>query len=94
VEASLKALLEPIFEADFQPVSYGFRPNRPAQDTIAEIPHKSTRGYEWVLEADIAWNWYLPRWLNWLPRLDASRNIPVKPAHHEPGGLVFAGSRR
>jgi uncharacterized membrane protein YdfJ with MMPL/SSD domain/pimeloyl-ACP methyl ester carboxylesterase len=39
------------------------------------------------------WNWYLPRWLNWLPRLDASRNIPVEPAHHGPG-LVLAGNRQ
>ena len=39
VQASLKLVLEPIFEADFQPCSYGFRPNRRAQDAIAEIHH-------------------------------------------------------
>jgi RNA-directed DNA polymerase len=53
VQASLKAVLEPIFEADFQPCSYGFRPNRRAQDAIAEIQFHGTRGYHWVLEADI-----------------------------------------
>ncbi len=37
VQAALKLVLEPIFEADFLPVSYGFRPNRRAQDAIAEI---------------------------------------------------------
>lgn len=37
VQASLKAVLEPIFEADFLPCSYGFRPNRRAHDAIAEI---------------------------------------------------------
>jgi retron-type reverse transcriptase len=37
VQASLKAVLEPIFEADFKPCSYGFRPNRRAQDAIDEI---------------------------------------------------------
>src|SRR3954449_9804529 len=36
VQAALKLVLEPIFEADFQPVSYGFRPRRRAQDAIAE----------------------------------------------------------
>ncbi len=36
VQASLKAVLEPIFEADFKPCSYGFRPNRRAHDAIAE----------------------------------------------------------
>ncbi|MFF1606129.1 group II intron reverse transcriptase/maturase, partial [Streptomyces mirabilis] len=36
VQAALKLVLEPIFEADFKPVSYGFRPKRRAQDAIAE----------------------------------------------------------
>ncbi|MFD4944453.1 hypothetical protein ACFWNT_18465 [Streptomyces sp. NPDC058409] len=31
VQAALKAVLEPVFEADFLPVSYGFRPNRRAR---------------------------------------------------------------
>lgn len=53
VQASLKLVLEPIFEADFQPSSYGFRPKRRAQDAIAEIHHFATKGYHWVLEADI-----------------------------------------
>jgi len=53
VQASLKLVLEPIFEADFQPSSYGFRPGRRAHDAIAEIQFLATRGYEWVLEADI-----------------------------------------
>ena len=53
VQAALKLVLEPIFEADFQPVSYGFRPSRRAQDAIAEIHHFTTKSYEWVLEADI-----------------------------------------
>jgi RNA-directed DNA polymerase len=53
VQASVKLVLEPIFEADFKPVSYGFRPRRRAQDAIAEIHHFGTQGYHWVLEADI-----------------------------------------
>jgi len=53
VQAALKLVLEPIFEADFLPVSYGFRPKRRAQDAIAEIQFLGTRGYEWVLDADI-----------------------------------------
>ncbi|HEX2417763.1 MAG TPA: reverse transcriptase domain-containing protein, partial [Micromonosporaceae bacterium] len=53
VQAALKLVLEPILEADFQPVSYGFRPNRRAQDAIAEIHHFTTMSYRWVLEADI-----------------------------------------
>ena len=53
VQASLKLVLEPIFEADFKPCSYGFRPNRRAQDAIAEVQFFATHGYTWVLEADI-----------------------------------------
>ncbi|MCX2746874.1 group II intron reverse transcriptase/maturase [Arthrobacter sp. MI7-26] len=53
VQASLKLVLEPIFEADFHPCSYGFRPFRRAQDAIAEIQHMTSRGYVTVLEADI-----------------------------------------
>ena len=53
VQAALKLVLEPIFEADFEPCSYGFRPNRRAHDAIAEIHHHASRSYEWVLEGDI-----------------------------------------
>lgn len=53
VQAALKLVLEPIFEADFEPVSYGFRPNRRAHDAIADIHHFGSRGYEWILDADI-----------------------------------------
>jgi RNA-directed DNA polymerase len=53
VQAALKLVLEPIFEADFMPVSYGFRPNRRAHDAIAEIHLFGSHGYRWVLDADI-----------------------------------------
>jgi RNA-directed DNA polymerase len=53
VQASLKLVLEPIFEADFKPVSYGFRPKRRAHDAIAEIRLLASNSYEWALEGDI-----------------------------------------
>jgi RNA-directed DNA polymerase len=53
LQGALKLILEPIFEVDFASCSYGFRPNRRAQDAIAEIHHFTTKSYEWVLEADI-----------------------------------------
>jgi RNA-directed DNA polymerase len=53
VQASLKLVLEPIFEADFLPCSYGFRPNRRAHDAVAEVRHFTTRSYEWIVEGDI-----------------------------------------
>ena len=55
VQASLKLVLEPIFEADFKPCSYGFRPNRRAHDAISEVQHlaSSPKNYHWVFETDI-----------------------------------------
>ena len=53
VQASLKLVLEPIFEADFHPCSYGFRPKRRTHDAVAEVHHFASRSYEWIVEGDI-----------------------------------------
>ncbi len=55
VQASLKLVLEPIFETDFLPCSYGFRPKRRAHDAVAEVHYlaSSPRKYEWIVEGDI-----------------------------------------
>ena len=53
VQASLKLVLEPIFEAEFFPCSYGFRPNRRAHDAVAEVRHFTSHSYEWIVEGDI-----------------------------------------
>ena len=46
-------LIEPIFEADFQPCSFGFRPKRSAHDAIEVIRQTANKGYDWVVDADI-----------------------------------------
>jgi RNA-directed DNA polymerase len=53
VQASLKLVLEPIFEAGFHPCSYGFRPRRRPHDAIAEIHMLASNEYSVVLEGDI-----------------------------------------
>ena len=53
VMAAAKIVLEPIFEADFAPVSYGFRPQRSAHQAIEAIRVEANRGANWVLDADI-----------------------------------------
>jgi RNA-directed DNA polymerase len=53
VQASVKLVLEPIFEADFLPCSYGFRPKRRAHDAVAEVRHFTSHSYEWIVEGDI-----------------------------------------
>jgi len=54
VQACLKQVLEPILETDFSSSSYGFRPERRAQDAIEDVRHHAHNGYEWVFEGDIA----------------------------------------
>ena len=55
VQMALKLVLEPIFEVDFYPTSYGYRPARRAQDAIAEIVRfiNPRISYEYVIEGDI-----------------------------------------
>ncbi|MFY1673043.1 group II intron reverse transcriptase/maturase [Plantactinospora sp. WMMB334] len=54
VEAAVKIVLEPIFEADFLPCSFGFRPRRSAHDALQVLIDESWRGARWVVETDIA----------------------------------------
>jgi RNA-directed DNA polymerase len=65
VQAALLQLLEPIFEADFLPVSYGFRPRKACRDALEHIRNairpigeKTATDwprppYQWVIEGDI-----------------------------------------
>ena len=43
-------MLEPVFEADFLPWSYGFRPGRRVHDAVAEVRHLTSHSYEWIVE--------------------------------------------
>jgi RNA-directed DNA polymerase len=53
VQAAAKIVLEPIFEADFLPCSYGFRPRRSATDALETLRKLGARGGNHVLDADI-----------------------------------------
>ena len=52
-QATLKRILEPIFEKVFCDCSYGFRPGRSQIDAIEKIEEYREKGYNWVLDADI-----------------------------------------
>ena len=54
VQTACKIVLEPIFEADFMPCSFGFRPNRAAHDGLQVLVDEAWRGRRWVVETDIA----------------------------------------
>jgi RNA-directed DNA polymerase len=53
VQAACKLLLEPIFEADFEGCSFGFRPEKGPQDALEAVYHHSRQGFRWVVDADI-----------------------------------------
>jgi RNA-directed DNA polymerase len=52
-QQAAKLVLEPIFEADFVPVSFGYRPKRSATDALETIRKHFPEGFVWVAEADI-----------------------------------------
>jgi group II intron reverse transcriptase/maturase len=54
VQAAVKIVLEPVFEADFLPCSFGFRPRRSAHDALQVLIDESWQGRRWVVETDIA----------------------------------------
>ncbi len=53
VMTAAKIVLEPIFEAEFSPVSFGFRPRRSAQQALEVVRRTVNEGRGWVLDADI-----------------------------------------
>jgi group II intron reverse transcriptase/maturase len=53
-QAAVKIVLEPVFEADFAPCSFGFRPKRSPHDALQVIIDEAWRGRRWVVETDIA----------------------------------------
>ena len=54
VQTAAKLILEPIFEADFLDVSFGYRPGRTAHDALQEIARQVQRGYTEIYDADLA----------------------------------------
>ena len=57
VQEALRMILEPIWEADFNKRSYGFRPNRSTYDTISYLSNRlaghNAESYQWIIEGDI-----------------------------------------
>jgi RNA-directed DNA polymerase len=54
VQAALKTVIEPVFEADFLPCSFGFRPKRRAHDALQVLIDEAWRGRRWMVETDVA----------------------------------------
>jgi RNA-directed DNA polymerase len=54
VQAAVRIVIEPIFEADFLPCSFGFRPRRSQHDALQVLIDESWRGRRWAAETDVA----------------------------------------
>jgi len=54
VQTAAKLVLEPIFEADFEPNAYGYRPERSAKDAVQEVHRGLRDGYWEVVDADLS----------------------------------------
>ena len=53
VQGALKLVLEPIFEWEFRPTSFGFRPGRGCKDALREVDRLLKAGHTWVVDADL-----------------------------------------
>lgn len=53
VQTALKMVLEPIFEREFRPTSFGFRPGRGCKDALREVDQLLRAGYTYVVDADL-----------------------------------------
>lgn len=53
VQTALRNVIEPIFERDFAPQSYGFRPERGCKDALRRVDELLKGGHQWVVDADL-----------------------------------------
>jgi len=54
VQAAAKIVIEPIFEADFMPCSFGFRPRRSQHDALQVLVDQAWGGRRWIVESDVS----------------------------------------
>ena len=69
MQTAAKLVLEPIFEADFDPSAYGYRPKRGAMNAIKEVHTLLCRGYTKVVDADLA------KYFDTIPHRDLMQSV-------------------
>ncbi len=94
VQAALKNILEPVFEADFFPVSYGFRPGMSVHGALEHLrtllrPKDCKEGreprlpYQWVVEGDIKGCFGAPGQARRFQRVQFPPRQGAEPLHRE-----------
>lgn len=53
VQRAVVDVLEPIFEAEFLPCNFGYRPGRKVEDAIQQVLRYRAQGYEWIVDGDL-----------------------------------------
>ena len=53
VQMAIKLAIEPIFEKEFLPISFGFRPGRGCRDALREVERNLKDGKVWIVDADL-----------------------------------------
>lgn len=69
VQTAAKLVLEPIFEADFEDSTYGYRPRRNGTDAIKEVHRLVCRGYTDVVDADLS------KYFDTIPHSDLLKSV-------------------
>ena len=82
VQAAIVHVLQPIFERDFAPTSYGFRPQRGAQQALERVEELLKAGYRYVVDAD------LKSYFDTIPHERLLQRIRVKVAAGRLLGLI------
>ena len=80
VQMATKMVIEPIFEREFEPMSYGFRPGRGCKDALREVDQWLQAGYTHVVDAD------LKSYFDTIPRQRLMKRV----AEHISDGRVLA----
>jgi len=69
IQTAAKIVLEPIFEADFEDSTYGYRPTRGAVDAVKEVHRLICRGYTDVVDADLS------RYFDSIPHAELMKSV-------------------
>ena len=88
VQAAIVHVLQPIFERDFAPTSYGFRPQRGAQQALERVEELLKAGYRYVVDAD------LKSYFDTIPHERLLQRIRVKVAAGRLLGLIESFLKR
>src|SRR4051794_28771810 len=72
VQAAVKLVLEPIFEADLEPAAYGYRPGRSGIDAVKAVHRLLCQGFTDVVDADLS------KYFDTIPHDDLLRSVAVR----------------